>query len=265
MAAPDRRSLPSVVSTRRYITFRNPVRILHQNVGRTLDVRQWIFDDAQVLDCRNGNGRSETWPGGWVCVTVIQSGDGAPGSGPIQGSMALDIVSGNEKIDSTFYTGNIISSKTVSSVVTSPGAEGGAGTLLTLVADSGTLQLTKVEHVIGPHVLVRSGAIDADDVIETTATHSSQVTGPSSGGFSSSSSSEERRRDKDKSSSLSSSSTVTTTATVHEEGRRRTFESMNGSVHSGRGERSNASGSSGSGIGGGGKQKERRRQEEECK
>lgn len=257
MAAPDRRSVPSVVSTRRYITFRNPVRILHQNVGRTLDVRQWIFDEAQVLDCRNGNGRSEIWPGGWVCVTVILSGDAVPGSGPIQGSMALDIVSGNEKVDSTFYSGNIISSKTVSSVVTSPGAEGGIGTLLTLVADSGTLQLTKVEHVIGPHVLVRSGVLETDDAIETTPTHPPQITGSLPAAFSSSTSSEERRREKEK----PSSSAV---AATHEDNRRRNFESMNGSVHSNRGERSNASSSSGSG-GGSGKQKERRRQEEECK
>lgn len=259
MAAPDRRSLPTFISVRRYITFRNPVRILHQNVSRSLDVRQWIYDEAQVLDCRNGNGRSETWAGGWVCVTVVQSGDGVPGSGPVHGCMSLDIFSGNEKVDSTFYTGNIVSSKTVSSVVTNPTADGGGGTLLTLVADSGTLQLTKVEHVlVGPHGVARGGLGESDDVIDTTPAPPPPITGTSS---SSSSVSEERRREKDKSSSSSSS-------TSHEEGRRRNFESMNGSTHSNRGERSGAAGSSGSGAGGAGgsgKQKERRRQDDECK
>lgn len=203
-----------------------------------------------------------------MCVTVVQSGDGVPGSGPVQGCMSLDIVSGNEKVDSTFYSGNIVSSKTVSSVVTNPGAEGGSGTLLTLVADSGTLQLTKVEHIIvGSHAPVRGGGIDSDDVVETTPSSLPVIAGPPAGTFSSSSS-EERRRDKDKSSAVSAS-------TAHDENRRRAFESMNGSIHSSRGERSNATVSSGSGSGSGGvnisggvssgKQKERRRQEEECK
>lgn len=251
MAAPDRRPTPAFISMRRYITFRNPVRILHQNVSRQLDVRQWVYDEAQVLDCRNGSGRSETWPGGWVCVTVVQSGDGVPGSGPVHGCMSLDIFSGNEKVDSTFYTGNIVSSKTVSSVVTNPSADGSGGTLLTLVADSGTLQLTRVEHVlVGPHGPARGGVAESDDVIDTTPAPPPPITG-------SSSSSEERRRDKEKSSVSSA---------PHDEVRRRNFESMNGSVHSSRGERSGASGSSGSGVtGGSGKQKERRRQEEECK
>lgn len=258
MAAPDRRSMPTFVSVRRYITFHNPVRILHQNVSRHLDVRQWIFDEARVLDCRNGNGRSEVWPGGWVCVTVVQSGDGVPGSGPVQGCMSLDIFSGNEKVDSTFYAGNIVSSKTVSSVVTNPTAEGGGGTLLTLVADGGNLHLTKVEHVmVGSHGSARGGTIDSDDVIDTTPASLPPIAGPIP--TLSSSTSEERRRDKDKSSS---------SATVHDDVRRRNFESMNGSAHSSRGDRSGASGSSGSGSGGSGssgKQKERRRQDEECK
>nr|AAA45907.1 e1 protein [Murid betaherpesvirus 1]AAA45908.1 early transcription unit e1 [Murid betaherpesvirus 1] len=265
MAAPDRRGSP-IVSRRRYFTFRNSSRTLHQNVTRMFDLRQWTYESARVLDCTNGEGRTENWGPGWLCATIMQSPDSGSSSGSAaQGCMSLDITSddGPEKVMNMFHRGSIVCNKTVSSVATPPGSDGTGASLLTLVADGSLLQVILVEHSPGAH------RAEADDVAEsvgnaavaaavqsaTSMGSSSSVGGAGGGGFNSS---EERRRDKDSSKS-------------HDDDRRKRFELCNGTLH-----RERTSGSSGSSGGGGGsgsggssglstKQKERsRRLEEEC-
>ncbi|AWV68194.1 M112/M113 e1 protein (p38) [Murid betaherpesvirus 1] len=261
MAAPDRRGSP-IVSRRRYFTFRNSSRTLHQNVTRTFDLRQWTYESARVLDCTNGEGRTENWGPGWLCATIMQSPDGGSSSGSAaQGCMSLDITSddGPDKVMNMFHRGSIVCNKTVSSVATPPGADGTGASLLTLVADGNMLQVILVEHSPGVH------RVDVDDVAESVGTAavaaavqsaaslggSSSVSG-ASGGFNSS---EERRREKDSSKS-------------HDDDRRKRFELSNGTLH--RERTSGSSGGSSSGTGGSGsslstKQKERsRRLEEEC-
>ncbi|AWV68535.1 M112/M113 e1 protein (p38) [Murid betaherpesvirus 1] len=264
MAAPDRRGSP-IVSRRRYFTFRNSSRTLHQNVTRMFDLRQWTYESARVLDCTNGEGRTENWGPGWLCATIMQSPDSGSSSGSAaQGCMSLDITSddGPEKVMNMFHRGSIVCNKTVSSVATPPGSDGTGASLLTLVADGNLLQVILVEHSPGAH------RAEADDVAEsvgnaavaaavqsaTSMGSSSSGGGAGGGGFNSS---EERRRDKDSSKS-------------HDDDRRKRFELSNGTLH--RERTSGSSGSSGGGGSGSGgssglstKQKERsRRLEEEC-
>lgn len=248
MASNDKRG-NAVTSLRRYITFRNPTKTLHQSVNRIVDVRQYVFEGARVLDCQNDEGRSENWGPGWLCVTIIQSPDSG-NSGSPQGCMSVDIsISGeNEQVLHMFYRGNVVVNKTVSSVATA--VEGGNALLLTVVSEQGSLQIVRVEnsttHRAAP-VSAASNSADSDDVIESNSqSTSSQMYAIGFGG-------DERRREKDKSSSSSSGH--------DEDPRRKKFDIVNGTVHR---ERLGGSGVSGSGSGIG-KQKERRRMEEECK
>lgn len=250
MAAPDKR--PSgLTSHRRYISFKNPNRVLHQSVHRWLDVRQWVYESARVFDCQNGEGKIEHWGPGWLCATVVQSPDSGS-SGTIQGCMSLDIAISEERVDNMFFQGNVVCNKTVSSVATSPAPDGSSGALLlTIMSDGTMLQVTRVEHGAG----IRT---ESEDVIDTTPL-------PTTAGTSFVTPSvfpvvDEKRREKEKS---------------HDEERRKKFESMNGSIHSRDRTSGTSSSSSGTSSGGGSssssssssssKQKERRRQEEECK
>lgn len=245
MAATDKR--PSgFTSTRRYISFKNPNRVLHQSVHRALDVRQWVYESARVFDCQNGEGKIEHWGPGWLCATVVQSPDSGS-SGTIQGCMSLDIAITDERVDNMFFQGNVVCNKTVASVATSPAPDGSSGALLLTVMSDGTmLQVTRVEHGAGSRV-------ETEDVIDTTplpaAPGPSFVTPPVFPVI------DEKRREKEK---------------THDEERRKKFESMNGSIHRERtsGTSSSSGGTSSSGSGSSSsssKQKERRRQEEECK
>lgn len=254
MASSDKRGA-AATSLRRYITFKNPTKTLHQSVNRVVDVRQWVFDSARVLDCYNDEGRSENWGPGWLCATIVQSPDGGSSGSP-QGCMSVDIsLNGDtEKVTHMFYRGNVVVNKTVSSVATA--VDGANALLLTVVSDQTSLQVIRVENTTSSHrssapASAASNVHESEDVIESSA-QPSQI-------FNSGFGNEERRREKEKSSS----------STHDEDPRRKKFDIVNGSVHRERLSGSSSSGGSGSGGSGGssstGKQKERRRMEDECK
>lgn len=221
MATNEKRYATSV---RKYITFQNPNRSLHQNVNKSLDVRQWNFDGARVLDCRDGVGKVDHWGKGWLCVTIVQHSDlPMSSSGSPQGVMSLDITVGEEPVENMFYHGNIVNNKSVSSVVGNSVHPNGdcSAVLVTLVSEGNSLQITKVEHT-----LWGSGGHGG---------HGSAEDAPT----------DDRRRER--------------TEKGHDDDRRKRFEVMNGAGHS-----RDRSGSAASVAASGGKQKERRRADEDC-
>lgn len=133
---------------RRFYTFQGVNRTLYQNVNQSFSVRQFTFDDAQVLECRDGVGKTEHWGKGWICVTCVQYSETAPVSaGSAQGFMSIDVMCNGDLKASMFSCGNVVVNKSVSSVVgTSQGETDSGAVLLTLVAEGGTLQITKVEN-----------------------------------------------------------------------------------------------------------------------
>ncbi|AEV80956.1 protein UL112 [Saimiriine betaherpesvirus 4] len=130
-------------SIRKYITFNSPNRILHQNVSQVMDVRQFIFESAKIVDCVNGEGHVSTLGKGWLCATMVQTGESSSSSKSQQGFMSIDITEDNVLRDSLFLRGGVVFNKSVSSVVGS-GEAGPA--LLTMISESGSLQLTYVRH-----------------------------------------------------------------------------------------------------------------------
>lgn len=147
MGSSDERSF---ASCRTYFSFGKVNRLLHQNINRTLDVKQFAFETVQVMECRDGVGTTEKLGSGWLFINM-QNGDAA-GSGPgpnQQGFMSVDISVGNDLKSSMFVRGNIASNKTVCSVVSSHVSDNGSvsSTLLTVVTDnSSTLHITKVDN-----------------------------------------------------------------------------------------------------------------------
>lgn len=129
-----------VTSNRTYFNFIKPVRMLHQNVNKALDVRQFSFDKLSIVECQDGIGRSENHGSGWVCFTTAQNTDGS--SAP-QGFMSMDVTVEGELKHSLFVRGCIANNKNVSSAVSSQ-ASGEGSLLLTVIADSTSLQVTKV-------------------------------------------------------------------------------------------------------------------------
>ncbi|AFX83421.2 E112-113 [Murid betaherpesvirus 8] len=190
MAAPDKRAVSLPLSKRRYITFNNPTRTLHQSIGKnSFDVRQWVFESARVMDCHDADGTVTNLGTGWLCATIVQTSE-AGASGAAQGCMSVDIVADNgTHMDNMFVQGNVVSNKTVSSAVSLPGVESNA-VLLTLVStDAATLHLTKVEHV---------SATAPRSVVESESQSSGLTQIPSTGMSSLLAASDERRRDKEK-------------------------------------------------------------------
>lgn len=140
--------------SRTYITFSGVVRTLHQSMSKVLEVKQYSFDSARIFDCKEGNGRTETWGKGWMCVTVVQNTEAptAP-SGGMQGFMTIDITVDDSLVDSMFFKGTVVSSKTASSVAGTTIQSNGEqrSSLVTLLSDGGSLQFTRVVHCFRGH------------------------------------------------------------------------------------------------------------------
>lgn len=249
MAAPDRRGSSLPLSRRRYITFNNPTRTLHQSIGKNnFDVRQWVFESARVMDCQDADGSVSNLGPGWLCATIVQTSE-TGASGAAQGCMSVDIAADNGKhVDNMFVQGNVVSNKTVSSAVSLPGADSNA-VLLTLVAtDANALQLTKVEHLSS--TVPRSAG-------ESESQPSGSAQTSAIGLSSSMSASDERRRDKDKDKDRDRDKDKD-----KDEERRRKCDMNGGILHRERaGGPSTSSGMSLGSV----KSKERRRLEEDCK
>lgn len=134
---------PPIMSGRTYFNFIKPTRMLHQNVNRSLDVKQYAYERVSIFECQDGVGRSETHGPGWVCFTTAQNGDGSGGAP--QGFMSMDVTAEGELRHSIFIKGSIANNKNVSSVVSSnPSSYGEGSTLFTVIAESGSLQVTRV-------------------------------------------------------------------------------------------------------------------------
>nr|WEG70911.1 protein UL112 [Mastomys natalensis cytomegalovirus 3] len=230
MASSDKRNV-TPIARRRYVICQNPVRTLHQNMNKTMDIRFWVFESARIVDCCTDESKCQHIGAGWMCATIVQSASEGV-TGPAQGSMSIDFAGDSDTgINNIFAKGSVVCNKTVSSVATQ-GSDGNGGSLVTLVSDASTLQIISVEHTSGHS----SGHRMETDTSESShATSMPVVIG--------SASSEERRRDRDR---------------THDDERRK----VNGSTHRDRSSASSSGNSSAQSSGA--KQKEKRRIEEEC-
>ena len=146
--------LPTTV-VRKYWTFTNPNRILHQSVNQTFDVRQFVFDNARLVNCVDGDGKVLHLNKGWLCATIMQHGEASAGAKTQQGFMSIDITGDGELQEHLFVRGGIVFNKSVSSVVGSSGPNESA--LLTMISENGNLQVTYVRHYLKNHGESSSG------------------------------------------------------------------------------------------------------------
>lgn len=140
------------MSIRTYLSFEKVTRLLHQNVNKVLDVKQFAFESMQIVECRDGVGKTQKLGPGWLCVTAVHSGEGSSQTPP-QGFMSVDVTVDNDLKVSMFVRGSLATNKTICSVVCSTTGPNGDSlcTLLTVMSDnSNVVQITKVENSCSP-------------------------------------------------------------------------------------------------------------------
>ncbi|QQL09912.1 Ba144/Ba145 [Baboon cytomegalovirus] len=164
--------------TRKYWTFYNVTRALHQSVNTDFDVQQHCFESARLVKCVDGEGTTTSFGKGWLCITVIQSG-GTSGEKPQQrpGCLSLDVTIENT-VETLSGRGMVLKNKNVSSVVGNSGPHDSS--LLTVLIEGNNIQVTQVKHC------VRS--VDAGSQASSSGASSSSIAAAAS-----SASSEEKR------------------------------------------------------------------------
>lgn len=146
--------------TRKYIEFHNVARLLHQNVSKSMEVKQFYFEHATVLEYTNTSSRSDRWGSGWVCMTIVQDMDlhaqrPSPGQ---SGFMCVDVAVDNEPKENMFTKGTVAAEKALISAAGTHTHDGDVyvSTLMSIVFDPHRIKITRVDHTSRSHPRFRS-------------------------------------------------------------------------------------------------------------